>query len=414
MLTSAQAAKALLRWSPASAPITWRQLAPAVGVASPAAAKRLADELHMRRGLTASAEMYEYHRALEHRDWPPPLPLVQASMQELLSGRRAPRQRDASGPLVVRPARDGERYRTWNYGRRRARHEGDPGDPRATVGARTYEAGGPYLVLVAHEGQRLVGSTVFYFVDTLDEEQTDINEIVGPGAVGPFFARGDYRWGGHVIVMDSMWVALDRRRAGIATAMAAEVAAIGVPGYGAFRDPWFGAFFLHRWPPVTPVERGSYWPWWAQYIEAYEWAGEDDSEQAELRVTVWVSDEERADFRMAWESRDASPAAHLACVLGPDDSVRGDLDQGSWTVDVDSVQMDKAADGWRMTGRATVTYMAEPLFTRADLNRYLAAPFAELEPVEELRDALAATVIAAVCGRDPDRIRIESWALADR
>ncbi|MGH2947048.1 MAG: GNAT family N-acetyltransferase [Solirubrobacteraceae bacterium] len=112
---------------------------------------------------------------------------------------------------------------------------------------RRFDDTGRYVVLVAHERRRLVGSTVFYFVDTLDDEQTDIHEIVGPGSIGPFFAEGDERWGGHAIVMDSVWVAPDRRRAGIATAMVDLVAQIGLPA---------GANFAPRGLPHSSCTAG--------------------------------------------------------------------------------------------------------------------------------------------------------------
>jgi hypothetical protein len=92
-----------------------------------------------------------------------------------------------------------------------------PSGERRREATRTLSVGGRVQVLVAYEGRRLVSSTVIYFVDTRSEEDTDIHEIVGPGSVGPIFTKASYDWGGHAIVMDSFWVAPDRRRAGIGT-----------------------------------------------------------------------------------------------------------------------------------------------------------------------------------------------------
>src|SRR5688572_12654218 len=99
MLTSEQAASVLMRWSPYSAPITWQQLARAIGAASPRAAKRHATRLHMGRHGWASAGIYAHQRAALHPEWPEPLPLVRASLEELLARRRSRKPAAPTGPL---------------------------------------------------------------------------------------------------------------------------------------------------------------------------------------------------------------------------------------------------------------------------------------------------------------------------
>jgi GNAT superfamily N-acetyltransferase len=314
-----------------------------------------------------------------------------------------------SGPDVpaIPTARAGDRYRTWNYGLRSKARDGE----HRTVTTRRFDDTGRYVVLVAHEGRRLVGSTVFYFVDTLDDEQTDIHEIVGTGSIGPFFAEGDERWGGHAIVMDSVWVAPDRRRAGIATAMVELVAQIGLPGWGEFRDPWFAAFFLHHWPPTRSMHEGSYWPVYEAYEDVVEWAN-DEADEVDVNVTVWLSDSERLE----WDAihRDHDPKLLLDSQLRSHDETRSSLANGGWELEVRDARIERAGDGgWRITGTVRVVFAPEPLFARADLEAFLAAPFDASEPFEDLSDALAATVIATARRHAPrEHARIEHWQLA--
>lgn len=405
MLTPTGAACALLRYAPQAAPITWRQLAGAIGAPSPSAARTRGRRMHLGEGGWALASMYEYTRKDLHPEWPEPLPLVRASLEELLVGRRAPRTRPASGLLSIRQAQPGDRYRTWSYGLMRRR----PGGERRREATRTLSVGERVQVLVAYEGRRLVGSTVLYFVDTRSEEDTDIHEIVGPGSVGPIFTKASYDWGGHAIVMDSFWVAPDRRRAGIATAMVERVAEIGLPAWGEFRDPWFAAFFLDRWPPTRPVRRGRYWPLYEANQDAAEWADEEIQERAELDVTLWLSDAELTEMTEIGESA----TEFLDDAMNPHDDVRGGLDDGGWKLDIQNASLSADNGGWRLTGRVTVTYLAEPLLTRAGLEAYLLSPFDSQPRTHTLEQALDTTVIAAVrrklargCGH------VEHWQLS--
>jgi GNAT superfamily N-acetyltransferase len=266
-------------------------------------------------------------------------------------------------------------------------------------------------VLVAYEGRRLVGSAVIYFVDTRSDEDTDIHEIVGPGSVGPIFTKASYDWGGHAIVMDSFWVAPDRRRAGIATAIAERVAAIGLPAWGEFRDPWFAAFFLHRWPPTRSVRRGRYWPLHEAYLDTTGCADEEIQERAELDVGLWLSDDELTDMAEMAETTD-SAIEFLDDAMDPDDDVRRGLDDGGWELGVQSATIAAADGGWRLTGRLTITYLAEPLLARARLEAYLLSPFDGQPRIDTLEQALDATVIAAVRGKlARGRGHIEHWQL---
>lgn len=182
-------------------------------------------------------------------------------------------------------------------------------------------------MLVAHEGRRLVGSTVIYFVDTRSEEDTDIQEIVGPGSVGPMFTKASYDWDSHAIVMDSFWVAPDRRRAGVATAMIEQVAAIGLPAWGEFRDPWFGAFCLHRWPPTSPIRHGRYWPLYKAYTDATDWIDDEIPERVELDVTLWLSEHELTEMSEMIETSEGA-VEFLGNAMDPHHDVRGET--GGW------------------------------------------------------------------------------------
>lgn len=62
MLTPTGAACALLRYAPQAAPITWRQLAGAIGAPSPSAARARGRRMHLGKGGWALASMYEYTR----------------------------------------------------------------------------------------------------------------------------------------------------------------------------------------------------------------------------------------------------------------------------------------------------------------------------------------------------------------
>jgi len=313
--------------------------------------------------------------------------------------------RPASGPLSIRQAQPGDRYRTWSHGLTRGRSGGE----RRREATRTLSKDEQVRVLVAYEGRRLVGSTVIYFVDTRSEEDTDIHEIVGPGSVGPIFTKASCDWGGHAIVMDSFWVAPDRRRTGIATAMAERVASIGLPAWGEFRDPWFAAFFLHRWPPTRPVRHGQYWPLHEAYQDATGWADEEIQERAELDVTLWLSDDELTDMAATGES----PAEFLDDAMDPHDDVRGGLDNGGWTLAVQNATIAAADGGWRLTGRLAVTYLAEPLFARAGLEAYLLSPFDGQPRIDTLEQALDATVIEAVRHKlAHGRGHVEHWQLS--
>lgn len=407
MLTPTEAARALLRYSPQAAPITWRQLADAIGAPSPSAARARGRGMYLGQGRWANASMYECWRREQHPEWPEPLPLVRASLEELLVGRRAPRTRLASGPLSIRQARPGDRYRQWSYGLTRRRPNAER--RRETTRTLSKDEALRVRVLVAYEGRRLVGSTVIHFIDTRSEEDTDIHEIVGPGSVGPIFTKASYDWGGHAIVMHSFWVAPDRRRAGIATAMAEQVASIGLPAWGEFRDPWFAAFFLHRWPPTRPIRRGRYWPLHEAYENATGWINEEVPERAHLDVTLWLSNDELTDMAEVGESA----AELLDDATNPHDDVRGELEDGGWELECGNATIAPADGGWRLTGRLTVTYLAEPLFARAGLEAYLLSPFDGQPRIDTLEQALDATVIAAVrrkltcdCGH------VENWGLS--
>jgi GNAT superfamily N-acetyltransferase len=350
--------------------------------------------------------MYEYTRK-EHPEWPEPLPLVRASLEELLVGRRTAGTRQASGRLAIRQAQPGDRYRTWRYGLTRRR----PGGVCRREATRTLSAGAPARVLVAYEGRRLVGSAVIYFVDTLSEEDTDIREITGPASVGPIFTKASYDWGGHAIVMDSFWVAPDRRRAGIATAMAERIAEIGLPAWGEFRDPWFAAFFLHRWPPTRSIRRGRYWPLYEEYLDASDWADEGNQECAELDITLWLSDAELTEMTETSESA----VELLDDAMDPDDDVRGGLDAGGWELDIQHASLDAHNGGWRLAGHVTVTYLVEALLTRARLEAYLLTPFDSQPAIDTLGQALEMTVIEAVRRRfDRGNGRVERWQLSSR
>lgn len=348
--------------------------------------------------------MYEYKRK-EHPEWPEPLPLVRASLEELLVGRRASRTRPASGPLSIGQAKPGDRYRTWSYGLMRRRPSGE----RRRDATHILSADEQVRVLVAYEGRRLVGSTVLYFVDTRNEEDTDIQEITGPASVGPIFRKASYDWGGHAIVMDSIWVAPDRRRAGIATAMVERVAEIGLPAWGEFRDPWFAAFFLYRWPPTRPICRGRYWPLYEAYRDAAEWADEESQERTELDVTLWLSDDELAEIA---ETRE-SAIEFLDCVMDPYDDVRRKLDDGGWKLDIQNASISANNGGWRLAGRVTVTHLAEALLARAELETYLLFPFHSQPKIDTLDQAFDTTVVAAARRRlAGGRGHVEHWQLS--
>jgi hypothetical protein len=257
-----------------------------------------------------------------------------------------------------------------------------------------------------------VGATAFYFVDTADDEQVDIAEIMGPGAVGPIYVNAELDWGGHAIVLDSMWVAPDRRRAGIATAMSERIAGIGLPAWGLFRDPWFAAYFLHRWPPLDDVERalGTYWPWWEEYVTATEWGDRDrDRATATVKISARLSPD---DYSLMTDVvRD--PAEFLASLLRPRDDVRVDLDQGGWTVSPLEAKVKLLSrDGdARLSGSGVIEYLAGPLYARAGLNRYLRRPFDDLADVNVEEDALGETAIADCVERLAETgSTVEGWS----
>jgi len=403
VLTPTQAARTLLKYAPQAAPITWQQLARAIGAPSPSAARARGRRMHLGHSGWAHASIYEYTRR-EYPEWPEPLPLVRASLEELLVGRRTPGTRQASGPLAIRQAKPGDRYRTWRYGLTRRRPSGE----HRREATRTLSAGQQVRVLVAYEGRRLVGSAVIYFVDTRSEEDTDIHEITGPASVGPIFTKASYDWGGHAIVMDSFWVAPDRRRAGIATAMAERIAEIGLPAWGEFRDPWFAAFFLHRWPPTRSVRRGRYWPLYEAYLDASDWTNEGSQECAELDVTLWLSDAELTEMTETSESA----VEFLDDAMDPYDDVRGGLDDGGWELDIQNANLAAHNGGWRLAGHVTVTYLVEALLTRARLEAYLLSPFDSQPEIDTLGQALDMTVIATVRRRFAGGGRVEHWQLS--
>lgn len=391
MLTAQEASRVLLRYSPGAAPITWSQFATATGARSIASAKRGSDRWRSHAGDWISASDYDRERVRgQHPDWPPAKQLVPPSLNELLERRRPPaRRQPASGELMVRPARPGERYRTWNYGTRDRSPDATDG---RRVRTRTRGPSDERVVIVAHEGRRLVGSTIFYFADTMDDEQIDIQEIVGPGHTGPFFAEGDEQWGGHVIVMDSMWVAPDRRRAGIATAMGDLVAQIGLPGWGQFRDPWFAAFFLHHWPPTRSIADGTYWPIYGPYADATDWAEEDDAEDAMVELRLELSTDEFLEF-----GDDAASLVQFA--LATDDDPREALIEGGFGLEVLDGELRQRTDGWTVSAQARISYIEEPFLARAALEKYLLAPFDPQPPVESVGEAIDTVVIAAAVSR---------------
>lgn len=400
MMSAREAAKSLLRHSPGAAPITWSQLASATGVRSAATAKRAAESWVSSVGDWISAADYERERVRAgHADWPPALALVPPSLEELLSRQRPQaRQRPASGSLTVRPARLGERYRTWNYGHRD--RVATDGDARVRSHSKLTNRS---VVLLAHEGRRLVGSTAFYFADTLDMEQVDVPEVMGPVATGPFFTEGDHDWGGHVIVMDSMWVASDRRRAGIARAMGDRVAEIGLPGWGQFRDPWFAAFFLHRWPPTRPLIMGSYWPVFGAYLDAVDSADENDVQEAQLELYFELSSDE-----LLVMTSDSADFVHLA--LTPEHEVRDELADGAVAIEVHHARARRARGRWTVVATVSLTYIDEPLRARAALEAYLAAPFGAQAPVETLAQAIELAVIAPTLDlRSAEGLASLSW-----
>ncbi len=404
VLTPTEAARTLLKYAPQAAPITWRQLAGAIGAPSPSAARARSRRMHLGHSGWAHASMYEYART-GHPEWPEPLPLVRASLEELLVGRRAPKTRPASGDLSIRQAQPGDRYRTWRYGLVRRR----PGGERRREATRTLSADERVRVLVAYEGRRLVGSAVIYFVDTLDEEDADIQEITGPASVGPIFTKASYDWGGHAIVMDSLWVAPDRRRAGVATALAERIAEIGLPAWGEFRDPWFAAFLLHRWPPTRSVRRGQYWPLYKAYLDATDWADEESQERAEIEITLWLSDAELTEMAETSESA----VEFLDDAMNPYDDVRSGLDNGGWELDVQNASLITSNGGWRLAGRVIVTYLVEVLLTRAGLEAYLLSPFLRQPKIDTLEQALDVTVMAAVRRQFArSRGHVEHWQLS--
>jgi hypothetical protein len=401
MLTPTEAAHTLLKYAPQAAPITWCQLAGAIGAPSPSAARARGRRMYLGEGGWALASRYEYMLKERHPSGPsrcrwcgPPSKSSSLGAVRHGPGRRRGRSRSA------RPSR-ASRYRIWSYGLTHRRAGGE----RRREATRMLSKDEEVRVLVAYEGPRLVGSMVIYFVDTRSEEDTDIHEIVGPGSVGPIFTKASYDWGGHAIVMDSLWVAPDRRRAGIATAMAERVAGIGLPAWGEFRDPWLAAFFLHRWPPTRPVHRSRYWPLHEAYQDATSWTDEEQK-RAELDVTLWLSDDELTDMTETSESA----TKLLGYAMDPHDDVRSALDDGGWELEIQNASIAAANGGWRLTGHLAVTYLAEPLLARAGLEAYLLSPFDGRPRIDTLEQALDTTVIAAVRRKlTRGRGHVEHW-----
>jgi hypothetical protein len=91
-----------------------------------------------------------------------------------------------------------------------------------------------------------------------------------------------------------------------------------------------------------------------------------------------------------------SATEFLDDAMSPHDDVRGGLDDGGWKLDIQNVSLAADNGDWRLAGRVTVTYLTEPLLTRARLEAYLLSPFDTQPRIHTLEQALDTTVIAAV------------------
>ncbi|MGH2947047.1 MAG: hypothetical protein ACRDPC_12445 [Solirubrobacteraceae bacterium] len=159
------------------------------------------------------------------------------------------------------------------------------------------------------------------------------------------------------------------------------------------------------------MHEGSYWPVYEAYEDAVEWAN-DDADEVDVNVTVWMSDSERLEWGAI--HRDQDPKLLLDSQLRSHEETRSTLADGSWELDVRNARLEQAGDGgWRVTGTVRVVFAPEPLFARADLEAFLTVPFDAHEPFEELSDAFATTVIASARRHAPrEHAHIEHWELA--
>ncbi|HEY5343902.1 MAG TPA: hypothetical protein VIJ66_09630 [Solirubrobacteraceae bacterium] len=108
-----------------------------------------------------------------------------------------------------------------------------------------------------------------------------------------------------------------------------------------------------------------------------------------------------------------SATEFLDDAMNPHDDVRGGLDDGGWKLDIQNASLSADNGGWRLTGRVTVTYLAEPLLTRAGLEAYLLSPFDSQPRTHTLEQALDTTVIAAVRRKlARGRGHVEHWQLS--
>jgi hypothetical protein len=98
-------------------------------------------------------------------------------------------------------------------------------------------------------------------------------------------------------------------------------------------------------------------------------------------VTLWLSDAELTEMTEISESA----TEFLDDAMNPHDDVCGELDDGGWELDIQNASLAADNGGWRLTGRVTITYLAEPLLTRAGLEAYLLSPFDSQPRIHTLR-----------------------------
>lgn len=357
-LSPQRAAELLVRERPEHAPLTWTVLAEHLDLPDARSARRYADD----RGLAidqrfASLERLRSALRDEGRELRDPTNLVAQSMHDLLQGRRAPSWRPARADLEIRPARRGDMWRSWSYG---------------SGGSRSHVLSGfeELHVLNAYEGRRLVGSLAFKLTHAQGASFRDLDEISGVMSFGPFFRRTH----GWTIIVDSVWVARDRRRDGIARALISQLKGLNLPAWATFRDPWFAAGCYAAFAAPDQVGECA----WAEATAALQRSpGAKRSLAIDVRLDVATC---------PYVGLAAGDARQLAATLLGDDPER-EMHEGRWS----SLPLNARLEGDLLIGRVQVDCDPRDLERHLPLLRRITTPFEVDRKVDDpLREFVAA------------------------
>lgn len=256
------------------APVGVKELSSRIGDAAEHLVREAHDNGLAHRGRWISADNYAHSR---QEDWPPAAEMVFETVTRMLAEEPTAAEPPRPGPgLTLHLAKDGERFASYDF----------TGEcpPCGLYGDRVHR-GDHYRTVLALEGDRMVGAAQWYYVDALNDEEMDTDELMGPSSVGPIFVERPEDYAGHVMGLHSFWVAPDRRRTGVARALANYLADFGVPAIGAFRDPLFAAFFLQEYEPL-PLSFTTYGDLYDQWIEVSDEEYDADPSSVDLRVCV--------------------------------------------------------------------------------------------------------------------------------